>query len=116
MTRNGRRQAQARHEWNSLTNYPSYKADPVRFKAVLSLLMEHDPIRICMQDSPGRETEYSSEANALLEKLHEANDAEGVEKLIVEVFTRYFSARMAERMVNRERLVKEVWGVWNEST
>ncbi len=101
--------------WKRMTKYPSFTKDPERFRAILRVLFEQDPVQICRPENPEGETEYDIEANAILGKMPGAASLEDVGRIVFEVFTHCFSEHTATQMVNRELLTEEIWRVWNES-
>ena len=105
-------------QWETIRNERNQKElalrecwhlQPELFEAILKILFQHDPIRICNHEAGA--SQYSIEVNTILPRLERALSVEDVHKIVHEEFVRWFNAT-GERAANKyEAIAKEVWNL-----
>jgi hypothetical protein len=77
---------------------------------VRSLLNWHDPVYLIAIGAP--EDEYDPEVRTILPRLGEASDAEGVQRVLHEEFTRWFGGVSMFTYEEFAPVAVEVWAAW----
>lgn len=81
-----------------------------RFESILACLTRHDPLHICIQGNPKRETEYMSEVETILPRLSGATSQDEVQKIIHEEFQHWFGAS-AGPIERYHEIAHELWAI-----
>jgi hypothetical protein len=83
------------------------------YSDVSHLLREADPIGLIAMGAP--HDEYEPEVSTLLPRLHEANAAGDVQRIIHEEFVRWFDADIAGPISGYADVSERIWRVWLQS-
>ena len=77
---------------------------------VLGILAYHDPLRLISSGAP--DDEYAVEVRAILPRLKEASSVDDLQRIVLEVFVRYFgnSARTGDSKY--PQIARDVWDAW----
>ncbi len=80
-----------------------------RYDELVRVLFRHDPVGL---DNVTNTDEYSSEARAVVLRLETCSSVEDVAGLLHEVFTSYFTPKLAGFGSNYDLIAADVWSLW----
>ena len=83
------------------------------YDAVLAILFRHDPVGICTQDNPNRETEYANEVDTILPRLKGAASEQQVHQIVYEEFVVWFDAS-AGATRDYDLIARDIWRLLQE--
>ena len=83
------------------------------YSDVSRLLREADPIGLSAMGAP--DDEYDPEVSTILPRLHKANAAVDVQRIVHEEFVRWFGADIAGPITNYADVAGRIWGTWLDS-
>lgn len=91
-----------------LSRQPLWNKYPELYEALVGILFQHDPVRICDDSNAMQETEYTSEVNTILPRLKEVSSIQELRQVMYEEFIRWFdqSAGPIERY---DQVAQDIW-------
>jgi hypothetical protein len=97
-----------------LARYLLWHEQPERFEMVLRILFGYDPIGICFDGNPDRETEYAAEANTIPPRLAEARSVGDVRRVAHEEFMEWFGGN-AKGVERYNLIAADIWHLIRQS-
>jgi hypothetical protein len=91
-----------------LSQRPLWNKFPKLYEVVLTILFQHDPVRICDDSNDAQETEYASEVETILPRLKEATSAQELQQIVYEESIRWFDAS-AGPIERYNQIAHDIW-------
>jgi len=91
-----------------LSRQPLWNKLPELYEAMVGILFQHDPIRICGNGNTTRETEYISEVNTILPRLKEVSSMQELRQVVYEEFIRWFD-QSAGPIEHYDQAAQDIW-------
>ena len=91
-----------------LSRRPLWNKFPDLYEALVGILFQHDPVRICDDSNATQETEYAPEVDTILPRLKEVSSIQELRQVVYEEFIRWFD-RSAGPIERYDQAVQDIW-------